>query len=156
VPPVALVPAQASDVEALADIRVAAMRESLERAGRFDPKKARARFTDGFVAEHTRHVVAHGQRVGVVVIRPNEGEWLLDHLYFLPEQQGKGYGAEVLRLVFSQADAANKAVRVGALKGSRSNDFYVRHGFELVEAAAWDNYYVRPAGASRAPSNRLQ
>lgn len=143
-PLVALVPVRARDVDALADIRVAAMRESLERVGRFDPMKARERFTGGFAAEHTRHVVAEGERVGFVVVRPIGREWLLDHLYFQPAQQGKGYGAEVLRLVFSEADAANKAVRVGALKGSRSNDFYLRHGFELVEVGEWDNYYVRP------------
>lgn len=145
---VALAPVDASDVDGLADIRVAAMRESLERVGRFDPKRARERFTESFSAEHTRYVVVGGKRVGFVVVRPTGEELTLDHLYFRPEQQGKGYGQEVLRLVFLEADATHKPVRVGALKGSRSNEFYARHGFELVEVGEWDNYYVRPTSAA--------
>jgi hypothetical protein len=39
-----LTPAHAEDFEALLALRVTAMRESLERIGRFDPGRARARF----------------------------------------------------------------------------------------------------------------
>jgi hypothetical protein len=33
-------------------------------------------------------------------------------------------------------------VHVGALKGSRSNAFYLRHGFKLDRVGDWDNYYI--------------
>jgi hypothetical protein len=42
-------PAAASDRESLVLIRIEAMRESLERIGRFDPARARERLESGFV-----------------------------------------------------------------------------------------------------------
>jgi RimJ/RimL family protein N-acetyltransferase len=125
------------------------MRESLERIGRFDPVRARERFLGGFSPEHTRHVTLGGERVGFVVVKPIEDGLLLDHLYIASAFQRRGIGAVVLAGVFAQADAQAKPLRVGALRGSDSNRFYQRHGFELVEEADWDNYYVR---ACRAPA----
>jgi ribosomal protein S18 acetylase RimI-like enzyme len=141
--PVTLSSAVAEDVEALVAIRIEAMRESLERIGRFDPVRARTRFLTDFAPEHTRHIVAHRQRVGFVVTKPTADALHLDHIYILPAWQCLGIGASVLRLVFSEADALGLPIRVGALRESSSNRFYVRHGFELVEREAFDNYYVR-------------
>jgi len=127
----------------LADLRAVAMRESLEAIGRFDPQRARERFLASFTPEDTLALVADGERVGFVVIRNRPDHILLDHLYLLPAYQEQGIGAQVLQGIFTHADSAGLSVRVGALKGSRSNDFYQRHGFVLIEAAEWDNYYVR-------------
>ena len=63
--------ATADDAEDLVAIRIAAMRESLERLGRFDLQRARDRFLAGFEPALTRHVVAAGARVGFVVVRPH-------------------------------------------------------------------------------------
>ena len=131
-------------------IRIAAMRESLERLGRFDPQRARDRFLATFDPALTRHVLAGGERVGFVVVRPQDDGLLLDHLYLLPRAQGRGIGAAVLADVLARADASRLPVRVGALRGSDSNRFYARHGFELVEQGVWDNHYLRPARASAA------
>ena len=46
--------------EALADLRVAAMRPSLEALGRFDPDRARSRFLDKFIRVATRKIVVDG------------------------------------------------------------------------------------------------
>nr|WP_316638710.1 GNAT family N-acetyltransferase [uncultured Roseateles sp.] len=146
------VAAQASDFEALLALRIAAMRESLERIGRFDPQRARERFAAGFVPEHTRHILLDGERVGFVVVKPQADALLLDHLYIAPGAQGQGLGAAVLADVFARADAAALPVRVGALRDSDSNRFYLRHGFELVERAEFDNYYLRPVRKPRQPS----
>ena len=35
-------------------------------------------------------------------------------------------------------------MRLGALKFSPSNNFYVSHGFRLEREEEWDNYYVLP------------
>lgn len=136
-------PASPDDAEELVALRIVAMRESLERLGRFDPQRARERFLAGFSPEHTRHLVVDARRVGFVVLRPTADHLLLDHLYIHPSHQGRGIGAAVLAVLFAQADAEAKPLRVGALRESDSNRFYARHGFELVEQAEWDNYYVR-------------
>ena len=49
----------------------------------------------------------------------------------------------VLKQVFDNADSAKKAIKLGALKESRSNDFYKRQGFVFTESSEWDNYYIR-------------
>ena len=138
-----LSPAAEEDVESLVALRIAAMRESLERIGRFDAQRARDRFMAGFSPEHTRHINKDGKRVGFVVVRLDGDGLLLDHLYVHPDYQNQGIGQWVLRQVFDEADGQGKDMKVGALKGSGSNRFYARHGFELVEQAEWDNYYVR-------------
>ena len=144
-PRVTFEPVAAADAEALVAIRIAAMRESLERVGRFDPQRARDRFLATFDPAATRHVLADGERVGFVVVRTQDDGLLLDHLYLLPRVQGRGIGAAVLAEVLAGADASRLPVRVGALRGSDANRFYQRHGFELVEQAEWDNLYLRPA-----------
>ena len=145
--PITLAPASESDLEVLVAIRIEAMRESLERLGRFDPARARERFPSGFLPEQTRHIEVRGERVGVVVTKPYPDHLLLDHLYIKPSRQGAGIGSQVLRLVFDQAALLCLPVKVGALKQSDSNRFYQRHGFELVEQGDFDNYYLRPASA---------
>jgi len=140
-----LLPAASADAEELADLRVVAMRESLERIGRFDAERARRRFLDSFSPDATRHIVVAGVRVGFVVVVPRPSHLLLDHLYIHPAHQGVGIGSAVLGRVFAEADRCNAALRVGALRESDSNRFYARHGFELVEQGEWDNYYLRPA-----------
>ncbi len=144
-PVFSLEPAQPSDLDALVKLRIAAMQESLERIGRFDPERARGRLAACYEPEHTRHIVVDGARVGFVVVKPQATEWLLDHLYLHPSAQGRGTGAAVLAQVIAQADAADMPLRVGALNGSDANRFYQRCGFVLVEATALDNYYVRKA-----------
>ena len=142
---ITLSPAAADDAEHLVALRIAAMRESLERIGRFDSQRARERFLSSFDPARTRHVVVDGERVGFVVTMPMDAWLSLDHLYIDPAWQGRGLGAAVLTEVFAQADALGLPVRVGALKQSDSNRFYQRHGFELVEEGEFDLYYLRTA-----------
>ncbi|AMP01624.1 acetyltransferase family protein [Collimonas arenae] len=144
-PLVTLIPAVEGDFEELVALRIAAMRESLERVGRFDPIRARERFRSGFAPAYTRHVTVDGQRIGFVVVKPAQDQLLLDHLYIRPDYQGKGIGAAVLAQVFMEADALSLPVRVGALRDSEANRFYQRHGFAFVAEEEWDIYYVRAA-----------
>lgn len=140
---ISLTAAAERDFEALLDIRIEAMRESLERIGRFDPARARERFRAGFSAEHTRHIEIARKRVGFVAVKPLAEYLLLDHLYIHPNTQGKCIGSAVLARVIAEANIKGLPVRVGALRESDSNRFYVRHGFVLVEQSEFDNYYVR-------------
>jgi GNAT superfamily N-acetyltransferase len=141
----ALRPADDGDFEALLSLRMAAMRESLERVGRFDPQRARERLSRGFLPAYTRHILMGGELVGFVVVVPREKDFLLDHLYIHPSGQGLGIGSWVMAQVLKEADRHHKAVSVTALKHSAANRFYLRHGFVLQAEGEWDLYYVRPA-----------
>jgi GNAT superfamily N-acetyltransferase len=144
-PVLMLAPAGEDDFDALLSLRLAAMREILERAGRFDPQRARERLSRGYLPAYTRHILRNGELVGFVVVVPREGDWLLDHLYIHPSAQGEGIGSWVLTQVLQEADAQGKAVSVTALKHSDANRFYLRHGFVLQAEGEWDLYYLRPA-----------
>lgn len=146
-------PVSAGDADALVAIRIAAMRDSLERVGRFDPQRARERFLDGFDPRHTWAITVAGERAGFFALKSIAQGLLLDHLYVLPAHQGRGIGAAVLAHVFRQADASQADVRVGALVGSASNRFYAAHGFVLVEQGEFDNYYVRRAAQAGASAS---
>ena len=143
---VVLSPASHADLEQLVAIRIEAMRESLQRVGRFDPARARERFVAGFDATCTRGIEVAGELVGFVVIKDQQGELLLDHLYVKPSAQGAGIGATVLAQIFKEADELGRSIRVGALKESASNRFYQRHGFVWVRSGEFDHYYVRVSG----------
>lgn len=147
-PHISLEPAGQADFETLVAIRIEAMRESLERIGRFHPSRARERFRAGFSPEHTKHIIVDGERVGFFVAKPQEHHLLLDHLYVKPEHQRLGIGAQALQAVFSQAESLRKPVKVGALRESESNEFYARHGFQLVEQGEFDNYYIRSVSSA--------
>jgi GNAT superfamily N-acetyltransferase len=134
-----------ADAEQLVALRIAAMRESLERIGRFDPQRARERFLAGFQPEHTQWILCDDQIAGFLVVKLEADVLLLDHLYIHPAFQNHGLGASALRGVFARADAEARPVRVGALRGSDSNRFYQRHGFVPHDETDWDIYYLRPA-----------
>ncbi|MCC8404518.1 GNAT family N-acetyltransferase [Paraburkholderia sp. MMS20-SJTN17] len=141
-----------SDADTLVAIRIAAMRESLERIGRFNPQRARERFIASFDPALCRFIKVDGVQSGFILIRPQVDRWLLDHLYILPEHQRKGIGAAVLRDIFASADMCRMPIRVGALRGSDSNRFYQRNGFIQTDEAEWDIYYVRQPCESKAES----
>lgn len=143
---VVLCAASINDMEDLVAIRIEAMRESLERLGRFNPDRARERFVAGFDVNSTRRIEVSGDLVGFVVIKDHPSELLLDHLYVIPSAQGAGVGSEVLTQIFREADEIGRPIKVGALKESASNRFYTRHGFVFVESGEFDNYYVRTNG----------
>lgn len=144
----------ASDFDEMAAVRIEALRESLERLGRFDPVRARERLARGFVPEHMRHIVLDDERVGYITLRPGSGQvpgtMLLDHLYIRPPYQGRGVGAWGLDWAKAQAVLQDCDITLSALKQSAANRFYLRHGFIQVGESEFDLEYrwSRPRGVS--------
>lgn len=139
----ALEGASAGDFEALLALRLRAMRESLERLGRYDEQRARERLAAGFEPEHTHHIVVDGQRVGFVVLKTLSHTMRLNHLYIDPSHQDRGIGRLVLQQLCAQADRVQLPVELCALKGSEANRFYLRNGFVATGEGEWDIDYVR-------------
>ena len=138
-----LAPVADADFEAMLSLRIEALRESLERLGRFNPDVARARLKAQFRPEWMRHLVVDGERVGYFTVEPRDGELRLHHLYLKPAMQGQGIGAWVLH----QIKAQGLPITLAALRDSRANDFYRRHGFQAVEEQAFDIEYRWEAAA---------
>ncbi len=144
---VTFAPATADDFDELVALRIAAMRESLERVGRFDSLRARERLRNSFYPEHTQFVLLDGKKIGFYTFRPLPEHYQLDHLYVHPACQSRGVGSHVLHRLLAQADARGLPVQLGALRESASNRFYQRHGFVKKSEDAWDIYYARPPAA---------
>ena len=140
----ALAPASEDDFEALFALRMAAMRDSLQRLGRFDPQRARERLSRAFEPVHTRHILLGGEPVGFVVLLPMADHLVLDQLYIQPQAQRRGVGSWVMAQVLAEADRLAQPVRVMALRLSDANGFYLRHGFVLQHESEWDLHYLRP------------
>jgi GNAT superfamily N-acetyltransferase len=132
-----LAPVADADFEAMLALRIDALRESLERLGRFSPDVARARLKSQFRPEWMQHLVVDGERVGYFTVEPREDELRLHHLYLKPAMQGRGIGAWVL----DQIKAQGLPITLAALRDSRANDFYRRHGFKVVEEQDFDIEY---------------
>jgi GNAT superfamily N-acetyltransferase len=132
------------DGPALAEIRAAAMRPTLEAVGRFDPERARRRFLDGYDPADTAALLVEGTLAGVLVVRDRGDHLYLDHLYIRPDLAGRGLGSAAVQAVQARARAAGLPVRLCALRESPANGFYVRHGFRFERAEGWDNLYRWP------------
>lgn len=140
---VAFLPVGPDDFEELLALRIEAMRESLERLGRFSPERARERLQKSFYPEHSEHVLLDGERVGFHTFRPADHAFHLEHLYLRPRCQSMGIGSFVLKRLLAKADEAQAVVYVGALRESASNRFYQRHGFLQTGQGEWDVHYAR-------------
>ena len=140
-----------ADFEQLLALRIEAMRESLERIGRFDPARARQRLADSFDPQHTRFISLDGAVMGFYAFRPASDGYHLDHLYIAPACQGGGVGGYVLSQLIAEANRAGLPIFLGALRESDSNRFYQRHGFQKQREDAWDIYYIRPCDLPAHP-----
>ncbi len=139
-----LSPTTLDDAEALVAIRIAAMRESLEALGRFDPRRARERFLAGFTPADCRFVEADGVRAGFVLLRP--------------PRRGPGCSTTSISSRPCRAGASARPcwrrssprptrkprrsawARCAAAPRTAS---YQRHGFVRTDEAEWDIHYLR-------------
>ena len=155
-------PATEADFPALVTLRIVAMRESLERIGRFDPERAARRFRSTFRPDDTRLIRVADAMAGCVAWCPRDEAVRIEHFYLAPAFQRRGLGAAVLRRVFAEDGAAPARVtrfRVAALRDSDANRFYARHGFVPLSQGESDVEYEReywhecePAPAAAAPT----
>ena len=144
-PSVSLEWATEFDFASLNELRTLAMKESLERIGRYDPERSRERFRASFMPAETRHILLSGGRVGFVAVACRHEFLQLDHLYLHPNHQSLGIGKSVVRWLLTYADSVALPVKVVALKESESNRFYMNLGFNLVDSTEFDCHYLRPA-----------
>ncbi len=140
-----------SDAPALADLRVSAMRPSLEAIGRFDPQRARDRFLNDFVKSNTFKICIENQTAGFYSLMTRADHLWLAHFYISPRFQNGGLGATILDDIKQQAFSTELPLRLGALRQSKANRFYLKHGFVLTHSMEYDHYYEW-----KPQSNRLR
>jgi len=130
-----------TDGQQLAEIRAAAMKPSLEALGRFDENRVRTRFLETFELSETFKIVSNDEVLGFYVLRDREDHLFLDHLYVEPKHQNKKIGKIAVDKVKDDAERKRLPVRLGALRGSKSNNFYIKNGFVKTHENEFDIYY---------------
>jgi len=135
--------AKEEDLDQLVMIRIAAMRESLEKVGRFDAARARARLTEDFQTKNTKCFIYKTKIIGFIISKRENEEIVINHLYVLPEFQNRGIGKFILDKIIEQGKNERRNIRLMALKESRANNFYLKHGFKYLSSIEFDNVYIK-------------
>lgn len=136
------IPARKEDFEELVNLRIKAMKPSLEKIGRFTPERARERFYKSFIPENTTILKIENNIIGFYMITENDDNLFLKHLYIEPEYQGSGYGKLIIDKVKNYSIELKKNILLEALKESPSNDFYLKNGFSHISSSEFDNNYI--------------
>ena len=145
--------ASSSDFKMLVDLRLEAMRESLIKVGRFNRERSIERFRSSFAPENTQKILSNRTLVGFYTLNKKEDHLHLDHLYIKPDCQSAGIGSTVMSGLIEHSEKLLLPIRLGALRESRSNVFYQKHGFVAVSEDEWDIYYER---SIRSPGEQSQ
>ncbi|MGG5889430.1 GNAT family N-acetyltransferase [Falsiroseomonas sp. HC035] len=132
-----------ADFEALLDLSIRVMRAHLERLGRYDPARRRARMRTAFEGGGMRVIEVQGLTAGCIGIEPGPEGVELHSLYLEPALQGRGLGAAVVADVLAMH--AGAAFRIEVLKQSPARRFWERQGFALVGEQPYDWLLARPA-----------
>ncbi|MEG3134954.1 GNAT family N-acetyltransferase [Rouxiella sp. T17] len=128
----------------LADLRAIAMKPSLEALGRFNEHTVRSRFLDAFVPADSIKLTINGKLAGFFVLRNRTDHLYLDHLYIHPEFQNRKLGQAVIQYVRKEAAQRQLPIRLGALRGSPANPFYLKNNFIKIGESDFDIYYEHP------------
>jgi GNAT superfamily N-acetyltransferase len=133
------------DVDALADLKLAALEPDLRRTGVWRPPCNRARFEREYVPAETRVVEAEGRLLGCLAVHPEGDDVWLRHFYLAEEARGRGIGTRLLTEAL--ASLGPRPVLLDVLTGSRAANLYLRHGFVAVEDDGVDVVMRRDPGA---------
>ena len=122
-------PVGEADFEPLLALRIAVMREHLERVSRFHPDRARRIFRAHFDEPGMRRIMIGPELTGCVGFRVEEAAIKIDSFYLDRRHHGSGLGTAILRVLLAEADALGRPVELDVLQGSPAARFYERHGF---------------------------
>ncbi|WP_270933433.1 GNAT family N-acetyltransferase [Falsiroseomonas oryzae] len=128
--PIGFRPATEADFDHVLDLSIRTMRAHLERIGRFDPARRRARMRQHFEARSLRLIERDGTVIGCLGLY-DRGDRMELHSFFLePALQGRGVGAEVFAAL--RASHPGRGWWIEVLKESPARRFWERQGFVLV------------------------
>jgi len=119
------------------------MREHLERIGRFDPARRRARMRQHLEAGSLHLIEREGGTIGCVGLHDRGAAMELHSFFLEPALQGRGLGAEVFAAL--RARHPGHAWWIEVLKESPARRFWERQGFVLTGEAPFDWILERPA-----------
>lgn len=129
-------PATEADFEPVLALSIRAMREHLERIGRFDPARRRDRMRRQFDAGIVHVIEQDGAMAGCIGIEDRGAAVEIHSLFLDTHAQRQGLGEAVFRATL--AAHPGRPFRIEVLKQSPARRFWERQGFVLTGEAAFD------------------
>jgi len=129
-------PATEADFEAVLALSIRAMREHLERIGRFDPARRRDRMRRQFDAGIVHVIEQDSAMAGCIGIEDRGAAVEIHSLFLDTHAQRHGLGEAVFRVIL--AAHPGRPFRIEVLKQSPARRFWERQGFVLTGEAAFD------------------
>lgn len=136
--------ATGADYVFLYRLHVAAMRDLVTRVWGWDDALQERFFADGFDPASSRIIVVDGVDIGVVAVRWSEADACLVGIEILPEYQGRGLGAAVVRGIIAEAVTRSLSVRLQVLKINPARRLYKRLGFVITGKTETHYLMARP------------
>ena len=133
-----------ADDDFLYRLHVAAMGDLVARVWGWDDAWQERFFADHFDPAPARIVVVGGQDVGVIAVEWGAADAFLSNIEILPEYQGRGLGAALVRGVIAEAEARHLPVRLRVLKINPARRLYERLGFAVAGETETHYEMVRP------------
>jgi GNAT superfamily N-acetyltransferase len=134
--------------EPLLELRIAVMREHLERVNRYKPSRARRVFREHFDEPGLRLILTGSDVAGCVGFRIGAEEIKLDSFYLHHRHHNTGLGTAILKVLLAEADTLKRPIRLEILTGSKADRFYLRHGFVKLSEDSIEGEYERAVPAS--------
>ena len=142
-PSFTLRPVGETDFELLLDLSARVLRADLDRVGRFDLARRRARMRAVFDPARLSAIEAAGRLAGCIGATPMTGHLEIHSFYLEPWAQGRGLGAAVFAAVI--ATHPSQPIRIEVLKGAPVHRFWEKQGFARTGEQDFDWLYERPA-----------
>ena len=131
-------PATEADFEPVLALSIRAMREHLERIGRFDPARRRDRMRRQFDAGILRIIEQNGAMAGCIGVEAKASAVEIHSLFLDTHAQRQGLGEAVFRATL--AAHPGRSFRIEVLKLSPARRFWERLGF--VQYGEADNDWL--------------
>jgi ribosomal protein S18 acetylase RimI-like enzyme len=125
-------PATHDDHDFLYRLHEAAMGDLIAQVWGWDDAWQERFFDEHFDPSGSRIVVVDDADVGVVAVEWRDDAAFIGNVEILPDYQGRGLGAAILRDVIAAAAARGLPVTLGVLKMNPARRLYERLGFTIT------------------------
>jgi len=152
-PAFTLRPAQEADVPFLLHLRETAMDPHHRAAGVFQtPAEMEERVRNHW--DEAQVIEVGGQPVGLWKLWRQPATWWILQVQVMPEHQGRGIGAALIRALQAEARAAQMPLKLKVLKSNPAQRLYERLGFVIVgeDEHGWEMQAREPAPAAGVSS----
>ena len=121
------------DQEFIFDSYRATLRPYVEWAWGWDDSFQRAGFWKHHPLDQVQLIAVDGQRAGVLHVEEQDSLHFIRMIFLVPEFQGRGVGARLLRGEIERAHRQGKALQLKVIKINPAKRLYERLGFVVIE-----------------------